>query len=90
MPIKKNEDARKNLINSEVERAVKECQEAADKGLNSIQFTTQRDIQREVRDILDEEHDVRVPYLIFTGRYAPPSKLQIEHYGDTTQMKLKW
>lgn len=90
MPIVKNTDARENLINSEVNRAVQLCQTAEDKGFNSIQFTTDRDIQREVRSRLKEEHGIVCPMLVFCGLYAPPSRLQIEHYGDKTEMKLKW
>ena len=90
MAIKVNEDARINLINSEVDRAVKDCQAAADKGLTSIMFTTNKDIQREVRDILNEKHEIFVPTQIYCGVNAAPSHKIINHYGDISEMKLRW
>jgi hypothetical protein len=90
MPIKKNENARKNLIDAEVQRVVDLCQEAADKGLNSIMHTMPKDIQRDVRDILEEEHDIFVPTKVYCGLHSPPSHKIIEHYGDVSEMKLRW
>jgi len=90
MSIKVNKDARTNLISSKVNDIVKECQEAADKGHNSIYCTVDKDIQRDVRNALDKEHDIYVPHMVYCGVNARPSHLQIEHYGDTLEMKLKW
>ena len=90
MPIVTNEKARLDFINSEVDRAVSECQASADKGRGSIYFTTSRDIQREVRDILEEKHNIYVPMMIYCGVNSRPSHLQIDHFGDKSEMKLKW
>lgn len=91
MPIQKADPkVRENLVQSEVDRAVELCQEAENSGQKSIFFTTDRDIYQEVRQILDEEHDIIVPMMVYCGVNAPPSRLQIEHYGDQTEMKLKW
>ena len=51
-------------------------------------FTTDKDIQREVRDKLDDEHDVFVPMMFYRG--PTPSHYQVSHYGETTEMKLRW
>ena len=88
--IKTNENSRQELINSEVLRAVELCQQAADKGLKSIYFTTDKDIQRDVRDVLEGQHKIVVPTMFYCGVGARPSHPQVEHCGDKTEMKLKW
>jgi 5-formyltetrahydrofolate cyclo-ligase len=85
--IKTNTDALQRRINSEVHRAFSECQNAANDGKSYIFFKTDRDIQMDVRIMLEKNHRIYVPSII--SRYEM-SRLNIEHHKDTTEMKLKW
>lgn len=82
-----NTNALTQRINNEVKKAFELCQKSADEGRQYIFFTTDRDIQREVREKLENEHKIYVPMII--SRYSP-SHPAVEHYGDKTEMKLKW
>lgn len=83
-----NLDARQKRIDEEVERAFNDCKKAADNGITGIYFITDRDIQRDVREVLQSKHNIYVPTII--SRYAP-SRLAIEHFSnDKTEMKLNW
>ncbi len=82
-----NQNALSLRISNEVNRAFNECQVAANEGRKYIFFTTDRDIQRDVRNKLEKEHNIYVPTLI--SRYAP-SSLCVEHWNERTEMKLKW
>jgi hypothetical protein len=82
-----NQEALAKRISSEVARAFNECQMAANEGKKHIFFTTDKDIQREVRDKLKEEHKIYVPTLF--SRYGP-SRPSVEHWNDRTEMKLTW
>lgn len=82
-----NTNALTQRINNEVKRAFELCQQSANEGRKYIFFTTDRDIQREVRDQLEKEHNIYVPTII--PRYEH-SYLAVEHYGDKTEIKLKW
>ncbi len=82
-----NQDALTKRISSEVIRAFNECQEAANEGRKSIFFTTDKDIQRDVRNKLEEDHKIYVPTLI--SRYGP-SRPCVEHWNDRTEIKLTW
>jgi predicted transcriptional regulator len=87
MPIVTNQLAREKRIQVAIDLAVSVCQEAADRGLSSVFFTTDRDIQREVRDILEEQHKIYVPI-----KYSKdsPSRTMVDHWRDRTEMKLQW
>lgn len=82
-----NQDALSIRISSEVNRAFNECQAAANEGRRSIFFTTDRDIQRDVRDKLENDHKIYVPTII--SRYGP-SRPSVEHWNDRTEIKLTW
>lgn len=82
-----NQDARQKRIDVEVQRAFSECQEAANQGREYIYFSTDKDIQRAVRDTLNEKHKIYVPTII--SRYEP-SRPAVEHWQDRTEMKLRW
>ena len=88
MPIIVNPEAIEALIQSEVTRAVDECQAAANSGKSSIYFTTSRDIQRELRNRLEDTHKIFVPTKFYQG--STPSHKVVEHNGDETEMKLVW
>jgi hypothetical protein len=85
--IQTNLTALTQRIEKEVSRAFNECQQAANEGRRSIFFTTDRDIQRDVRQKLEDEHKIFVPVII--SRDAP-SRMSVEHCGDQTEMKLTW
>jgi hypothetical protein len=87
MPIKTNENALQERIKREVNRAVAECQNEANEGKAYLYFSTSRDIQRDIRDILEKEHSIYVP--IIYSRYGS-SRPNVEHYEETTSMKLEW
>jgi len=85
--IKTNLTALENRIKSEVERAITECQSSADSGRESIYFLTDKDIQRDVREILEKTHKIYVP--IIYSRYQS-SRNAVEHIGEKTEIKLYW
>ena len=82
-----NQEALNKRISSEVNRAYSLCQDAASNGRQYIYFTTDRDIQRDVRDTLESQYNVYVPMII--SRYSA-SRYDIEHSSETTEMKLSW
>ena len=82
-----NQDARQKRIDIEVQRAFSECQEAANQGRASIYFSTDKDIQRDVRDTLEEKYKIFVPTII--SRYGP-SRPAVEHWQYRTEIKLRW
>lgn len=85
--IKTNQTALENRIKSEVERAISECQSAANSGRTNVFFTTDKDIWRDVRDILDDNNKICIPTIF--SRYQP-SRLAVEHFGERTEIKLVW
>jgi cell division protein FtsX len=82
-----NTNALTQRIDNEVKRAFELCQKSANEGRQYIFFTTDRDIQRQVREKLENEHKIYVPTIISRDS---PSRLAVEHYGDNTEIKLKW
>lgn len=82
-----NFNALQKRIDSEVSRAFTECKQAADEGRNYIWFTTDKDIQRDVRDLLESNHNICVP--MYIPKHGS-SYRQVEHWGERTEMKLKW
>lgn len=78
---------RNQRIEKEVNRAFQMCKDAANDGRTYIYFNTERDIQREVRDMLETNHNIYVPMII--SRYEP-SRIAVEHNGDNTEIKLTW
>lgn len=85
--IQTNQDALKKRIEDEVRRAFVECKESAEQGKKYTYFTTDRDIQRDVRDILEKDHKIFVPTIF--SRYSP-SRPAVEHFSERTEMKLTW
>jgi len=85
--IKTNMEELENRIVSEYKRAFHECKKAADSGRMYHYFTTDRDIQRDVRNMLEEKHGIFVPFL---NSLNGVSTYAVEHTRDKTEMKLKW
>jgi hypothetical protein len=85
--IKTNQNALQERINKEVNRAYKICMENAEQGVGYAYFTTDKDIQRDVRDILESEHNIYVPNIY--SRYSK-TRPAVEHWGEITEMKLTW
>lgn len=85
--IQTNQDALKKRIENEVRRAFEECKESAEQGKKYAYFTTDRDIQRDVRDILERDHKIFVP--IICSKYST-SRPAVEHSFERTEMKLTW
>lgn len=85
--IKTNTNALTQRIESEVKRAFQECKESAEQGKKYVYFTTDRDIQRDVRELLEERHKIFVPIVI--SRYAP-SRPAVEHWAEKSEIKLSW
>ena len=82
-----NVNARDKRIAEEVKRAFDKCKDAANEGREYVYFTTDRDIQRDVREALESNHKIYVPTII--SRYEP-SRIAVEHNGEKTEIKLKW
>lgn len=86
MPIVTNNDKRNERIETEVNRILIECQQKADNGHNRCYITTDRDIYRDVLDKLDT-HNISV--IVTIHRYGPSTKA-ISHFGECTELGLKW
>ena len=84
--IKVNEQAIKNRIQTEVDRIIAECQEAADKGFQRHYVTTDRDIYR---DVLDELEKDKISVIVRMFRHGP-SERDISHHGNLTSLGLVW
>jgi hypothetical protein len=82
-----NQNLLEQRVKNEVKRAFEECKRQAENGKTYIYFTTDRDIQREVRDLLENEHQIFVPRIF--SRYSPTTSA-VEHFGENTEMKLTW
>jgi hypothetical protein len=82
-----NTDALQKRINSEVEKAFTKCKIAADEGRTFIYFKTDRDIQRDVRDILEKCHNICVPTICSPNAM---SRANVEHFQSVSEMKLVW
>lgn len=85
--IKTNANALTQRIENEVKRAFLECKESAEQGKKYIYFTTDRDIQRDVREVLEQQHKIFVPIII--SKFSP-SRPAVEHWGEKSEIKLSW
>jgi len=84
--IETNTDVRQKRIDSEVQRVIDECTEIAKQGGSYCYIRIDRDIQRDVRDILKEKTNIFV--CINHGVF--PSKNCVEYYDNIAEIKFTW
>ena len=84
--IETNTDVRQKRIDVEVQRVIEECTETARQGRRYCFVSIDRDIQRDVRDILDEKTNLFVA--IDYG--ASPSRPCVEYYDNVAEIKFTW
>ncbi len=84
--ISTNESARQTKIDESVKYVVSECQKAAQQGKRYQYIILDRDVQRDVRDIVDKETNI----FVAINYGASPSRPCVDYLGDKVEIKFTW
>lgn len=84
--IETNTDVRQKRIDAEVQRVIEECTASAKRGCSYCFVSIDRDIQRDVRNILDEKTNL----FVCINYGASPSRTCVEYYGNVAEIKFTW
>lgn len=84
--IETNESARQTKIDENVKYVVSECQRAAQAGKRYQYIILDRDVQRDVRDIVEKETNI----FVAINYGASPSRPCVEYFGEKVEIKFTW
>lgn len=85
--IKTNEEKRKEKVEAEIKRVIQICEKKATDGKTYAYVHLPKDVQRDVRDILDSTTNIFVA--IDYG--STPSRYCVDYYDkDTVEVKFTW
>lgn len=84
--IETNTDVRQKKIDAEVQQVIKICKETAKQGRQYCNITMDRDIQRDVRDVLNNTTNI----FVAINYGASPSRTCVEYFQDEVIIKFTW
>lgn len=84
--IETNTYVRQKIIDAEVKQVIKICKETAKQGRQYCNITMDRDIQRDVRDVLEKTTNI----FVAINYGASPSRACVEYFQDEVIIKFTW